>query len=189
MWLIFESTRKAVPNSWLLARLLNIARKGLWGQFILVFPELINRNTKISWSVTLYSDRIFQVANRKSFLRLLLVFIMSHFFVFFFRNECFSVDGELAHRTTSGRRRAMYWWTPFRHPVIPLQSAAPLGSDVVCSRSSGGQTLLFPSPSLAARICDPPTGWLPLHEEAEGRSLMCRGYMLHLLYHVTLRDI
>jgi hypothetical protein len=41
---------------------ITIARKGLWGKFIpprfldcgycyLVFPELINRNTKASWSV------------------------------------------------------------------------------------------------------------------------------------------
>jgi hypothetical protein len=32
----------------------------------------------------------------------------------------------------------------------------------VCGRSSGDQTLLFSSLSLAARIWDPPAGWLPL---------------------------
>jgi hypothetical protein len=64
---------------------ITIARKGLWGQFIpprfldccycnLVFPERINLNTKASWSVQ--CDRTFQVAKRKSFLRLLLVFIV-----------------------------------------------------------------------------------------------------------------
>jgi hypothetical protein len=67
---------------------------------------------------------------------------LSHFFFFLFRNKCFFVDRELAHHTTSWRRRAT--WPPFRHPVIPLQSAASLGSDAVCSRSSGDQTLLFP---------------------------------------------
>jgi hypothetical protein len=64
---------------------ITIARKGLSEQFIpprvlacgycyLVFPELINRNTKMPPG--LYSDCTFQVANRKSFLRLLLVFIV-----------------------------------------------------------------------------------------------------------------
>jgi hypothetical protein len=59
-----------------------------------------------------------------------------------------------------------YRWLMYSFPanfsVIPLQSAAPLGSDAVCSLSSGDQTLLFPSPSLAASIWDPPEGWLPL---------------------------
>jgi hypothetical protein len=95
---------------------ITIARKGLWGQFIpprfldcgylyLVSPELINRNTTASWSVHFYyNDRTFQVASRKSFLRLLLVFIVlicTIFSSFSFVISVFSVDGELAHHTTS----------------------------------------------------------------------------------------
>jgi hypothetical protein len=114
----------------------------------------------------LCSDRLFQVANRKSFLRLLLVFIVlicPIFSSFSFVINVFSVeDGELAHRTTSWRRRATYWWSPFRHPVILFQSAVPQESDAVCSRSSRDKRLLFLSPSLATRIWYPPACWLPL---------------------------
>jgi hypothetical protein len=91
----------------------------------------------------LFSDRRFQVANRKSFLRLLLVFIVlicPIFHSFSFLISVFSVDGELAHR---------------RHPVIPLQSVALLGSDAECLRSSEDQTLIFPSPSSVTRIWYP----------------------------------
>jgi hypothetical protein len=78
---------------------ITIAHKDLWGQFIpppfldcgyccLVFPDLIN--TKPSWSV--------QWSDIPSGL------LSSHSFFFFFRIKCFSVDGEIAHRTTSWRR-------------------------------------------------------------------------------------
>jgi hypothetical protein len=111
MWLNFKSTRKAVPNS-LIGKaaskdVITIARKGGWGRFIpprfldcgyfyLVFPELVNRTG-------LYSDRTFQVANRKSFFRLLLVFIVLNcpiFSSFSFVISGFFVDGELTDRTT-----------------------------------------------------------------------------------------
>jgi hypothetical protein len=122
---------------------ITIARKALWGQFIpprfldsdycyLVFPELINRNTKAVWSVLQWSYILHRVD-------------LSHFFFFFFRNKGFF----------RGRGISL-WWSPFRHPVEPLQSATLLGSDAVCSRSSGDQTLLLPFLSLAARIWDPP---------------------------------
>jgi hypothetical protein len=127
----------------------------------------------------LYSDRTFQVANQKSFLRLLLVFnvlICPIFSSFSFVISVFSVDGELAHRTTSPRRRATYWWSPFNHPVVPLQLAAPLGSDAVCTRSSGDQTLLFSSPSLTARIWDLPAGYNQLHPKTKCYRLTPRGY-------------
>jgi hypothetical protein len=128
----------------------------------LVFTELINRNTKAAWSVQwsyIPSGRSLVVFPFAVGLHRV---DLSHFFVFFFRNKCFIVDGELAHRTTPWRRRTTHWWSFFSHPVIPLQSTAPIGSDAVRRRSSGDQTLLFPSPSLAARIWDPPAGWLPL---------------------------
>jgi hypothetical protein len=125
---------------------MTIARKCLWGRFFspgflncgycyLVFPELINCNKNASWSVPLYSDRTFQVANRKSFLRLRLVFtvlICPISSSFSFVISVFPWTG---------------WWSPLRHPVIPLQSAASLRSDAVCSRSAGDQKLLFPFPS------------------------------------------
>jgi hypothetical protein len=96
----------------------------------------------------LYSDPTFQAANRKSFLRLLLVFIVLI--------------------------------SPPRHPVIPMQSAAPLGSDAVCSSFFGDQMLLFPSLLLAARKSQITTNFTQKlrvtggrhDEEAEGRSLM-----------------
>jgi hypothetical protein len=88
---------------------ITIARKGFWGKFIpprfldygycyLLFPELVNRNTKAAWSV--HCDRTFQVANRKSFFRLLSVFIVlicPIFFSFSFVIRVFPLDGELAH--------------------------------------------------------------------------------------------
>jgi hypothetical protein len=142
---------------------ITIARKGLWGQFIpprfldfgYCYLNFLSSLIEIRRPPGSYSDRTFQLANRKSYLRLLLVFIVlicPIFSSFSFVIRVFYVDGWLAHRTTSWRRSAPYWWSPFRHPVIPLQSAVPLGSDAVYSRSSGDQTLLFPPPSLAARI-------------------------------------
>jgi hypothetical protein len=60
---------------------ITIARKGLWGQFIR--PRFLDRGycylsslIVIRRPLGLYSDRTFQVANRKSFLRLLLAFIV-----------------------------------------------------------------------------------------------------------------
>jgi hypothetical protein len=62
------------------------------GYCYLVFLQLINLNKK----ACLYSDRTFQVANRKFFLRLLLVFIVLIcliFSSFSFVLSVFSVDG------------------------------------------------------------------------------------------------
>jgi hypothetical protein len=157
-----------------------IARKSLWG---------INLFHLVSWITSslivirrplgLYSDRTFQVANRMVFI----VLICPIFSYFSLVISVFSVDGEW-------RRRATYWWSLFRHPVIPLQSANPLGSDAVCGRFSWDQTLLFPSPSLSpnglvtTNFTQKQSVTKGCHEEAEGRSLMRRGYMLRLPHHV-----
>jgi hypothetical protein len=93
----------------------------------------------------LYSDRTFQVANRKSFLSLL-----SYFFFFFFRNKCFSVDGPIAQPPDAGRSRTG------GHPsgIQSYRCSQPLHWDqTLCvaalleiKRYSGDQTLLIPSP-------------------------------------------
>jgi hypothetical protein len=116
---------------------ITIACKGLWGRLIPPrFLFFLSSLIVIRRPPGLYSDRSFQVANRKSFLRLLLVYIVLICLIFssFFRNKCF------------------FPW----HPVIPLQSGAPLESDAVYSHSSGDQTLIFLFLSLAARIWDSP---------------------------------
>jgi hypothetical protein len=75
----------------------------------------------------LYSDHTFQVANCKSFLRLLLIFIVlicpifsSFTFVIrvFLRGRVINPSHNLL--TSEGP----YCWSPFRHPVIPMQSTA-----------------------------------------------------------------
>jgi hypothetical protein len=81
---------------------ITIACKGLWGRFD---PPryFLSSLIVIRKSFGLYSDRSFQVANRLSFLCLLLVFIVlicPIFSSFSFVINVFSVDGELAHRTT-----------------------------------------------------------------------------------------
>jgi hypothetical protein len=73
------------------------------------------------------------------------------------KNDCLSICIEIQISSFSFFKCFFRgWWSPLRHLVIPLQSATLLRSDTVCSRSSGNQTLLFPSLLLAARIWDPP---------------------------------
>jgi hypothetical protein len=91
---------------------ISIARNSLWGGNLFHLVSWIAAITILYFLSSLivirrppglymYSDCTFQVANRKSFLRLLLVFIVLICPIFSFVISVFSVDGELAHRTTS----------------------------------------------------------------------------------------
>jgi hypothetical protein len=78
-----------------------IAREGLWGRLIPL--RCLDCGHCLRRPPGLYSDRTFQVANLKCFLRLLLVFIVlicPIFGYFSFVICVFSVDGELAYHTT-----------------------------------------------------------------------------------------
>jgi hypothetical protein len=127
---------------------ITIARKGLWGKFIpsrfldcgycyLVF-------SKASWSV-----------NRNSFLRLLLVFIV--LICSIFSSFSFVIRVFLRGRGISPSHKLLTSEGPVL--VVTFQASS---HTVAVSRSSGDQTLLFPSPSLAARIWDLTADWLTL---------------------------
>jgi hypothetical protein len=114
----------------------------------------------------LYSDRTltFQVANRKSFLRLLLAFIVLICPIFY--SFSFVIRVVLRGRVISPSHNPLTYEGHVL--VVTLQASShtvagsqpPHWDQPLCAAA---RTLLFPSPSLAARIWDPSAGWLPLN--------------------------